>query len=142
MPFHPILLFLDVSGGELLVIIIVVFLVFGPDKMPEIARKIGKAMNQMKKASNDISREFRNQTSDLTNEIASVQNKVKEEVNKVNREINSTKGSIMKNMDIDGSKSSPGQDDVPVQSTNTITEPETPEPEPVPEVYRESENAG
>ena len=100
MSFHPILLFLDVSGGELLVIIVVIFLVFGPSKMPEIARQIGKAMNQMKKASNDISREFRNQTSGLTSELTSVQNQIKDEVNKVNREMTSTRDEIRKNLDV------------------------------------------
>jgi len=45
----PVLLFLDVSGGELLIIMLVVFLVFGPEKMPEMARKAGRLMNQIKK---------------------------------------------------------------------------------------------
>ena len=61
----PVLLFLDVSGGELLIIMLVVFLVFGPEKMPEIARKAGRLMNQMKKASSDLTREFKKETSVL-----------------------------------------------------------------------------
>jgi TatA/E family protein of Tat protein translocase len=142
MIFHPILLFLDVSGGELLVIIIVIFLVFGPNKMPEIARQIGKAMNQMKKATNDISREFTNQTSDLRNELTSVQNQVKEEVNTVSREMNSTRESIRKNLDI-------GDPETATVEKNTAEPPadqpvvaEIKDTEPLPEVYRQSENAG
>jgi TatA/E family protein of Tat protein translocase len=139
-------MFLDVSGGELLVIMIVVFLVFGPDKMPEIARKIGKVMNQMKKATSDISREFTNQTSELKNELTSVQNQVKEEVDNVKREMNSTRENIRKNLDIGDPeastepKSSPEPPAVQNETAETSTEPKA--AEPLPDVYRQSENAG
>ena len=45
----PFLLFLDVGGGELLLILIAVFLLFGPKKIPEIARGIGKEMHEFQK---------------------------------------------------------------------------------------------
>ncbi len=63
------LLFLDISGGEFLIIILAVFLIFGPKKMPEIARKIGRTMNELKKASSDITREFREETSGIAREL-------------------------------------------------------------------------
>lgn len=63
------LLFLDISGGEFLIIILAVFLIFGPKKMPEIARKIGRTMNELKKASSDITREFREDTSGIAREL-------------------------------------------------------------------------
>jgi sec-independent protein translocase protein TatA len=55
---HPFLLFLDVGGGELLLILIAVFLLFGPKKFPELARGIGKGMYQIKKATRGITDEF------------------------------------------------------------------------------------
>lgn len=97
----PVLLFLDVSGGELMVIALVVFLVFGPDKMPEIARKFGKAMNQMKKASNDLTREFKKETSGFGDELYSAKNKLQNEIDSVSREISSTKSKIMDRLTID-----------------------------------------
>lgn len=99
----PVLLFLDISGGELLLIAVVVFLVFGPEKMPEMARKFGKAMNQMKKASNDLTREFTRETSGLRNEINNISQKVTNEVDQVNREINKTKAEVTKNLAIEDS---------------------------------------
>ncbi len=87
----PVLLFLDISGGELLVIMLVVFLVFGPEKMPEMARKAGRLMNQMKKASGDLTREFKKETSELQNEISSAQTQVRDQVESVNREFNRNK---------------------------------------------------
>ena len=98
MSGSPVLLFLDISGGELLVIMLVVFLVFGPEKMPDMARKAGRLMNQMKKASSDLTREFKKETSVLQNEINAVQNKVKDQVESVNREFNSTKKQVNKEM--------------------------------------------
>lgn len=101
MPGFPVLLFLDVSGGELLLIMLVVFLVFGPEKMPEMARKAGRFMNQMKKASNDLTREFKKETSVLQNEIKTVQNDVNEQVSSISREINRTKAQVNDSMDLD-----------------------------------------
>ncbi len=89
-----VLLFLDISGGELLVIMLVAFLVFGPEKMPEIARKVGKAMNQMKKASNDLTREFKKETSSLQSEINKVKSGINAEIDSVSREYTNTKSKI------------------------------------------------
>ncbi|MEN8225146.1 MAG: twin-arginine translocase TatA/TatE family subunit [Bacteroidota bacterium] len=52
------LLFLDISFGEIFIIIVAIFIIFGPDKIPELARKFGKGMREIKKASTDIRREF------------------------------------------------------------------------------------
>jgi sec-independent protein translocase protein TatA len=55
---HPFLLFLDVGGGELLLILLAVFLLFGPKKIPEIARGIGKGMYELNKVTRGIKEEF------------------------------------------------------------------------------------
>jgi TatA/E family protein of Tat protein translocase len=100
MLFHPVLLFFDVSGGELLVIVLVVFLVFGPQKMPEIARKLGRAMNQVKKASSDLTREFREETSGIRSEIMSAQNQVRDEIASANQEIHKTRARVISNLSV------------------------------------------
>lgn len=43
---------------EILVIGVVALLVFGPEKLPEMARSIGKSINQMKKLAADTKSEF------------------------------------------------------------------------------------
>jgi sec-independent protein translocase protein TatA len=90
----PVLLFLDMSGGEILLIMLVVFLVFGPEKMPEMARKAGRLMNQMKKATNDLTNEFKKETSVLQDEIKTAHRQVKDQVESVNREFNKTKAQV------------------------------------------------
>jgi sec-independent protein translocase protein TatA len=63
------LLFLDISGGELLLIIIVIFVVFGPAKIPEIARMLGKGFNEIRNASNQIKNEINREVNHVKNEV-------------------------------------------------------------------------
>lgn len=47
-----------IGGGEILFILLVVLMLFGSDKVPEIARTLGKLMAQLKNATNDIKSEI------------------------------------------------------------------------------------
>lgn len=47
-----------IGGGELIFIMFIVLMLFGSDKVPEIARTMGKAMAQLKNATNDIKYEI------------------------------------------------------------------------------------
>lgn len=49
---------LFISGAEIFFIIFIVVMVFGADKVPEIARGLGKGMRQIKDATNDIKGEI------------------------------------------------------------------------------------
>lgn len=111
----PVLLFFDISGGELLIIMLVVFLVFGPEKMPEMARKAGRLMNQMKKASSDLTNEFKKETSVIQNEINAAHAKVDEQIESVRREVNRTKAQVVKELDTE---------DEPSTNTVQTTDPE------------------
>lgn len=47
-----------IGGGELIFILFIILMLFGSDKIPEIARTAGKAMAQLKNATNDIKSEI------------------------------------------------------------------------------------
>lgn len=96
-----ILLFLDISGGELLLIVFVAFLVFGPDKLPEMARKAGRFMNQMKQTTGNIAREFKEETQNLQNTVDQVKSHVTEQTESVSRTFRSTKQMIEKSVETD-----------------------------------------
>ena len=49
---------LFISGAEIAFIIFIVIMVLGADKVPEIARGLGKGMRQLKDATNDIKTEI------------------------------------------------------------------------------------
>jgi len=63
------LLFLNISGGEILLIVIVVYLVFGPKKIPEFARMIGKGINELRRATNDIKNEIKREANKVKDDI-------------------------------------------------------------------------
>lgn len=73
---------LFISGAEIFVILLITVMLFGADKLPEIARGLGKGMRQIKDATNDIKREIRNSAEkhDIDIDIAA---KVRDEVSKV-----------------------------------------------------------
>ncbi|GMN05743.1 twin-arginine translocase TatA/TatE family subunit [Croceitalea sp. MTPC5] len=50
--------FLFISGGEIFFIMFVVVMVFGADKIPGIAKGLGKGMRQLRDATDDIKREI------------------------------------------------------------------------------------
>ena len=64
-------------------ILLVVFIIFGPDKIPEIARWFGKGMNEIRKATSEIQEEITRETGDLKN----VGRKITDEVNKQVKEV-------------------------------------------------------
>lgn len=52
------LLLFDFGAGEIFLVVLAVLLVFGPSKIPEIARGLGKFINEIKRASEDIKTEI------------------------------------------------------------------------------------
>jgi len=52
-------LFLNVGGGEMFAILLVVLLFFGSKRIPELAKGLGKGMREFKDAMSGIEREVR-----------------------------------------------------------------------------------
>ena len=60
IPLHASIAFFDGLGGpEVLVVLVVILIFFGGEKMPEFARGLGKAMREFKKAASDVEQEFK-----------------------------------------------------------------------------------
>ncbi|MBE0661208.1 MAG: twin-arginine translocase TatA/TatE family subunit [Bacteroidales bacterium] len=83
MDFGFVTLFFNISGGEIFVILLIVFIVFGPSKIPEVARSLGRMMNEVKKASSDISREFRNETSVIERDLKKTTDSLKKDLDPI-----------------------------------------------------------
>ncbi|MEM0518518.1 MULTISPECIES: Sec-independent protein translocase subunit TatA/TatB [Aequorivita] len=82
-------IFLFISGAEIGFILFIILLVFGADKVPEIARGLGKAMRQVKDATNDIKSEITKSAEkqgidiDISKDVKQQIDKVKEDVEEV-----------------------------------------------------------
>src|ERR1700712_4294131 len=56
-----VLLFLNIGSSEMVLIVFVALLLFGGEKLPEIARGLGKGIRDFKDASEGVKREITNQ---------------------------------------------------------------------------------
>jgi len=59
--FNSVFLFFDIGGGEIILIMLVALLLFGGEKLPELARGLGKGIRDFKDASEGVKREIANQ---------------------------------------------------------------------------------
>ncbi len=51
--------FFGIGMGEVILILLIVLMVFGPGKLPEVARGLGKAVHEFRKYSSALTRDFR-----------------------------------------------------------------------------------
>lgn len=84
---------LFISGGEIVVIMLIVVMVFGADKIPEIARGLGKGMRQLKDATNEIKHEIQKSAEDSGIDT-NIAGDVQKEINKVKEDIEDMSGPI------------------------------------------------
>jgi sec-independent protein translocase protein TatA len=55
---NAILAVLGLSGGELVLVLVVILILFGAKKIPEFAKGLGKGINEFKKASREVTDEI------------------------------------------------------------------------------------
>jgi sec-independent protein translocase protein TatA len=49
---------LNIGPMELIIILVLALIVFGPQRLPEIGRTVGKSLREVRKASSDLRQEF------------------------------------------------------------------------------------
>lgn len=86
-------MFLFIGTTEIMFILFIVVMVFGADKIPEIARGLGKGMRMLKDASNDIKTEI-TKSADANGIDTSVTKDVQDELNKVKDDLEDFTGSV------------------------------------------------
>ncbi len=86
-------MFFNIGGGEIVFILLVVVMFFGADKIPEIARGLGKGIRDVKNAANDVKREITSSV-DVDDDLK----KFKEKVEKEKKEIEDLTGSVKRNL--------------------------------------------
>lgn len=93
------------GSQELILIMLVVLFLFGPKKIPELARGLGKIMRQVRDARENVMSEirkgglevddaketFQRQVTDATKEVSDIKTQVQKEFDKVNNTISRTK---------------------------------------------------
>ena len=78
-------------------ILFIVIMVFGADKIPEIAKGLGKGMRMLKDASNDIKTEI-TKSAEKNGIDTSITKDVQDELNKVKDDLEDFTGSVRRKM--------------------------------------------
>lgn len=104
-----------IGGGELIFIIFIALMLFGSEKIPDVARTMGKAMAQFKNATNEIKSEIqkgvesqgldtsmKELTSTFTDEVEKVKSNldtnILPETTKIKEDLNDLTGPIKRQM--------------------------------------------
>ena len=95
MIYQPTFLF--ISGAEIALILFIVIMVFGADKLPEIARGLGKGMRTLKNATNDIKHEI-TKTAENQGIDTSITKEVNDELKKVKEDLEDFTGSVKRKL--------------------------------------------
>ena len=103
---------MELSFGEMLMIALAIVVLFGPDKLPEIARGLGQGVRKMRGAVDDIKSEIMKEADNPVSEIKKEIDKVKQSVQDYN-----PMNDIKKSVSLD--------------SENTSSTPETPKVDPL-----------
>ena len=69
---------MDLSIGEMLLIAVAIVVLFGPDKLPQIARDLGQGVRKMRGAMEDVKSEILKETDNPVSEIKREIDKVKQ----------------------------------------------------------------
>ncbi len=60
---------LFISGPEIVIVFVFVLLLFGSQKIPEVAKGLGKGLKEFKKATEDIKREINNNSNEVMKDV-------------------------------------------------------------------------
>ncbi len=63
--------------GEIALIFLVALLVFGPKKLPELGKSLGKGLREFKRATNDLKSSWESQVKDIDREVSSAARDIK-----------------------------------------------------------------
>ncbi|MGQ0829685.1 MAG: twin-arginine translocase TatA/TatE family subunit [Bacteroidota bacterium] len=77
-----IYIFLNLGGGEVFLIVLVIILFFGSDKLPGIAKGLGKGLREINDAKNQIQSEISKSTGGITEEIKKHTTEIQSEIGK------------------------------------------------------------
>ena len=88
---------LFISSTEIVFILFIVIMVFGADKIPYVAKGMGKGMRTLKNATNDIKGEIQ-RSAEKQGLDTNLTKEVNDEINKVKDEIEDLTGSVRRKL--------------------------------------------
>lgn len=68
---------LFISGPEIFVILLIVLVLFGSKKIPELARGLGKGMREFRRATDEIKKEINENTNEIKKDLDDMKKNIK-----------------------------------------------------------------
>ena len=102
---------------ELVIVLLVAFLLFGPQKLPELGRSIGKAVKGFRNVTDDVRQSIEPDLNTVQHELTSVQENLATSVSDVENSLSGNPTSASADLDLDSdveltqSHASPSRDD-------------------------------
>ena len=91
--------FFGMGAWEITIILIAALVIFGPDRLPEMAGKLGKQIRDLRQMSSDLTGEF-----ERTAGVQELKKSVQGELSGMKSQVNSVTSSVKKDLDKAGSK--------------------------------------
>ncbi|GAF04519.1 Sec-independent protein translocase subunit TatA/TatB [Saccharicrinis fermentans] len=79
------------GGGEIFIVLVAVLVLFGANKIPELARMLGKGMNEFRRATDDIKREFREGADEFKQDLEESKRDINHHIHEIGDTISETK---------------------------------------------------
>ena len=110
-------MFGPIGVPELIVIFLVALLVFGPRKLPELGKTLGKGLAEFKRASDDLKRTIEDEIEQGKHQVS----EIRDEVSSARHEVEELNNTV--------AAAAPGPSVAPVPAP--VEEPRTPAPDPI-----------
>ena len=88
--------------GEILVILVIAFLLFGPKQLPEVARQVGKAVKGFKETAEDLRKSVEPEINMIQQEVKTVEQDLQASLKDAEEQVNASMTSVEKQTDSKG----------------------------------------
>jgi sec-independent protein translocase protein TatA len=89
--------------GEILIILVIAFLLFGPKQLPEVARQVGKAVKGFKETAEDLRKSVEPEINMIQQEVKMVEQDFQASLKDVEEQVNAATTSEEKQAESKGS---------------------------------------
>lgn len=108
--------FFGMGAWEITIILVAALVIFGPDRLPEMAGKVGKQIRDLRQMSSDLTGEFERSAG-----VQEFKSAVQGEISGVKSQVNSVSSSVKRDLDKAGSKVSSTAKAATTSTTSKVT---------------------
>lgn len=80
------------GAGEILIILVLAFLLFGPRQLPEVGRQVGKAVKGLKETADDLRKSVEPEVNLIQQEVKMVEQDFEASMKEAEEEVNAVTG--------------------------------------------------